>query len=114
MNLVDFGLFVLVDIDINDHFAFVCDIVLLEDFNIHILKALAIEELLDQRSRTVDQVRSHLVSFPQTQTGFQILTLSLLDAMIVDFRNTRTLFQLDFQPNLIPLDFSCQNLYIRE
>ena len=114
MDLMDFGLFVLVDVDIYDHFTFMCDIVFLKDFDIHILKAFAIEELLDQRGRTIDQVRSHLVSFTQPQTGFQIFTFPLLDTMIVDFRNTRTLFQLDFQPNLISLYFSCQNLYIRE
>ena len=114
MDLVDLGFLVLVDVDVYDHFAFMRDIVFLNDFDIHILKAFAIEELLDQRGCTVDQVRSHLVSFAQTQTGFQILTFSLLDTMIVDFRNTRTLLELDFQPNPVALNLFRQDLYIRE
>ena len=34
----------------------------------------AIEELLDQRGRTIDQVRSHLESFTQPQTNIKIFT----------------------------------------
>ena len=76
---MDLGLFILIDIDIHDHLTFIRGIVLLLDLDIHVLKAFAIEELLDHDLGTVHNVRRHLETFLQAQLRLQVLTLAFLD-----------------------------------
>ena len=114
IDTMDLGLFILIDIDIHDHLAFIRGIVLLLDLDIHVLKAFAIEELLDHDLGTVHDVRCHLETFLQAQLRLQVLTLAFLDTVVIDLRDTRTLLQLDLQPNLVALDLRCQNLHIRK
>ena len=83
MNLVDLSLFVLIDIDINDNFTFMCQVVLLNNFDFHILKTFSIKEFLDQGGSTVDHVRRYLIALTQSQTGVQIFAFPLLDTVIV-------------------------------
>ena len=114
IDTMDLGLFILIDIDIHDHLALVRGIVLLLDLNIHVLKAFAIEELLDHDLGTVHNVRRHLETFLQAQLRLQVLTLAFLDPVVIDLRDTRTLLQLDLQPNLVALDLRRQDLHIRK
>ena len=111
---VDLCLLVLVDIDIDNHLTFIRRIILLLDINLDILKALIIEETLDNRLRTVHHVRCNLITLPQSETSLQILTLTFLNTRIMHLRYTRPLFQLYFQPDLVALDFRGQDLDIRE
>ena len=103
-NVVDLGLLVLVDIDVDNHLALVSGIILLLDLDIHILEAFAIKELLDHLLGTIHDVRRYLEPLLQAQFSLQILTLALLDTAIMHLRDTWTLFQLDVQPDLIALD----------
>ena len=111
---MDLRLLVFINIDVYNDLSLVCGIVFLLDLYVNILKALSIEELLDHQFGTIHNVWSHLETFLQTQFRIQIFTLALLDAMIVHLRDTRTLLQLHLQPDLVALDFGCQDLYIRE
>ena len=111
---MDLCLFVLIDININDHLAFFRQIVTLYNINVYILKTFAVKELLNNDLCTVHQVGSYLKTFLQTQLGFKVFPLSFLDTMIIYFRYTGTLFQLNFQPDLVTFNLGCQDFYIRE
>ncbi len=84
IDTMDLGLFILIDIDIHDHLTLIRRIVLLFDLDIHVLKALAIEEFLDHDLGTVHDVRRHLKTFLQAQLRLQVLTLAFLDTVVID------------------------------
>ena len=109
---VDLCLLVLVDIDIDNHLTLVRGIILLLNIDLDILKALIIEETLDDRLRTVHHVRCNLITLPQSETSLQILTFAFLDTRIMHLRYTGPLFQLYFQPDLITLNLRGQDLDI--
>ena len=63
--MMNLGLLVLVDIDIDNHLALIGGIILLLDLDIHILKTFAIKELLDHLLGTIHDIRSHLETLLQ-------------------------------------------------
>ena len=68
----------------------------------------------DVYKRQVHNVRRHLETFLQAQLRLQVLTLAFRDPVVIDLRDTRTLLQLDLQPNLVALDLRRQDLHIRK
>ena len=65
-NMVDLGLLVLVDIDVDNHLPLVGGIILLLDLDIDILEAFAIKEFLDHLLGAIHDIRSHLETLLQT------------------------------------------------
>ena len=112
IDAVDLGLFVLVDVDVQNHLALVSQVILLNQIDLHILEALCIEELLDDQFGTVQHIGCNLEALLQAQLLLQVFPFPLLDAMIIHLRNTRTLLQLDLQPNRIVLDLIGHDLHI--
>ena len=87
-------------------------VILLHQINLHILESLCIEELLDDQFGTVQHIGCNLEALLQAQLLLQVFPFPLLDAMIIHLRNTRTLLQLDLQPNRIVLDLIGHDLHI--
>ena len=100
-NGVYLHLLFLVDADVHDGLVRCGHIIPLQNLDFGILVSLFIEILFNQELRTVYHVRSELVVFQQTDTVFQIFTLSLFHTAVIDLRHTRTLCQLDAKENLV-------------
>ena len=74
MDSVHFNLFLLVDINVNNHLIFVRWIVLLRDNHFCILKAFIVKITFDQCLCTVNGIRSDLHTFYHTQFAFKVCT----------------------------------------
>ena len=64
-NVMNLGLLVLIDIDIDNHLALIGGIILLLDLDIHILKTFAIKEFLNHLLGAIHDIRSHLETLLQ-------------------------------------------------
>ena len=78
-------LFILIDIDIDDHFALFGQIITLYNIDVYILKTFAVKELLNNDLCTVHQVGSYLETLLQAQLGFKVFPFPFLYTMIIYF-----------------------------
>ena len=103
-NLMNLDLLFLVHDDIQNHLSLVSHVVALVNLDIGILESLVVEILLGENLGTVEHVRGHLCTLHHTQLLLHILTLTLLQAHIVDVRDTRAHSQIDVQIELLAND----------
>ena len=101
--LLNFDFLFLVDVDVDDYLVFVGEVIGLPDVYLGILEALLLEMFLDDGGGTVDNVGGNLVTLHQPQTHLQIFALALLEAVVIDLRDTRLLLELNFDPRLVAI-----------
>ena len=98
---INLHLVLLIDIDFQYGFAWLRDIVVLDDVDFCILIALFIEIAFGEQARAVYDVGCDLSVLDQTQLFLQVLLLAFLHAVVCDFRDAGACCQLDMQIGLI-------------
>ena len=100
-NRTHLQLLLLIYIDIKDNLILSCYIVTLTDEDLSILITLVFKVLLCKYLRTVKHIRRNLSTLQETEFLFHILTLTLLQSIIVNGRNTRTWCEVYLQIDII-------------
>ena len=111
---MNFNFFFLIDIDIDNHLIFMRQVIFLQNLHIDIIETFLFEVFLYQQFCTVYQVGRNLISLYQSQLKLKIFPLRFLYSVIIDLRNTGTLFQADIQPRFIAIYLGNLNSYIRK
>ena len=104
----------LIYIDIKDNLILSCNIVTLTNEDLSILITLVFKVLLCKYLRTINHVRRNLSTLQKTEFLIHILTLSLLQSIIVNGRDTRTWCKVYLQIDIISHNRVSQDGNIRE
>ena len=113
MDLVDFHLGLLVDIDIEGHFVGIGSFAL-NNVDLGVLVTFIVEIFLGEDLGTVDDVTREAHTPHHTQFGFHILALGLLDAVVVDTGDAGTHAEVDTEVDLATHDGVGSNGHFRE
>ena len=114
IDFMNLYLFVLVDVDVDNHFVFLADVRSQSDVDCYVAEALLLEKCSDDIFCSVDDVLGNLVARHQAEALFQFLFFTLFATSVVDFRDTRLLAQVEHEPRFVAVDFFNANLNFRE
>ena len=103
-----------INIDSNFHIPWMVLIIELQHLNFGIIKAFFIQIPFDYLLRAISQIGGHLPTFLNTNLYLKVFLFALTQAIVSNVGYTWTLFQCNFQPNLITLNLCCFEFHIRE
>ncbi len=102
---MDFNLVVAVNININNHFILVRE-VLAEDYvNIGVAETFVRVVFFDDKFCTVNDILCDFVAFHQLQAFLNIVAFAFFQAVVVDFRDTGLSTEFDLDPSLVAIGF---------
>ena len=114
IDLVDFDFVVLVDVNVDDHFIGVREVIGEVYLHYRVAETLVGVVFLDDAFGAVDDVLRDLVAFHQLESFFEVLLLTFFHPVVVDFGDSRLLTQVECQISLVPDHFVDRDLHFRE